>query len=268
MYNVKVNRYLSDIEVVVYKKPICKKEKEIETCIVEKDGFGYEVDKKELFLYEDRNKSLTEIFESSAFHSLMVSHNRTKQKIYNYARANKWEWFFTFTFSPDKVDRFDYDEVTVLMSDWLNYMFHHNKANQLRYLIVPEKHKSGAWHFHGVFSGLDYDTWKLIFSGKYHYGEPIYNVASFPYGFTTSTAIHSSQAVSHYICKYVTKDLLDSIKNKKRYWVTKNCSCGETELLFCTKEEIQMIIDSFGEPDYRKAVETPYNDIIYYQFDM
>lgn len=269
MYNVKITEYLFDKEVVFYQKPIHKYEKDLSTAVIEKDGMSYEIDKKDLFLYEDRKTK--EEKERNDFnnmlHSLIVSRNRTKQKIYNYARSNKWEWFFTFTFDPKKVDSMDYDEITVVMSDWLNYMLHYNKTKRLKYLIVPEKHKSGAWHFHGVFSGIDYDSWKLMFSGKYKNGEPIYNVDSFPYGFTTATAVHNTQAVSHYICKYITKDLFDSLKNKKRYWVSRSCLSGKTMTLFLTKEEFEILIDSFGDPDFQKSVATPYNDIIYMQFD-
>ena len=36
-----------------------------------------------------------------------VSIKRTKKKVYDYAKSNEWEWFVTFTFSPDKVNRYD-----------------------------------------------------------------------------------------------------------------------------------------------------------------
>lgn len=270
MYNVKVTEYLHDKEVVFYHKPIYKHEKDLSSAIIENNGTLYEIDKKDLFLYEDRNtkEEKERNAEKDMLHSLIVSRNRTKQKIYNYARSNKWEWFLTFTFNPQKVDSMDYDEVTVIMSDWLNYMFHYNKTDRLKYLIVPEKHKSGAWHFHGVFSGIDYQTWKLMFSGKYKDGEPIYNVQSFPYGFTTATAVNNTRAVAHYICKYITKDLFDSLRNKKRYWVSRSCSSGKTTTLFLTKDELYILIDSLGgDPDYQKSVATPYNDILYMQFN-
>lgn len=269
MYNVKITNYLHDMEVVIYEKPITTRERESKTCVIERGDFSYEIDREDLYLSEDRKKNLfASTAEENILHSLFVSHNRTKQKIYNYARSNKWEWFFTFTFNQTLVDSFDYDEVVVFMSDWLNYMYHHNKKSALKYLIVPEQHKSGAWHFHGIFSGLDYDLWKLTFSGKYVKNEPIYNVLSFGYGFTTATMVTNTKAVSHYICKYITKDIFDTIKNRKRYWVTKNCDCGKTETFLFTNEELEMLFASFGDADFQKSVSTPYNDMRYFQYNL
>ena len=75
-------------------------------------------------------------------HSAEVSLKRTKQKVYQYARSNYWDWFVTFTFSPDKVDRFSYDACVKLLSKWLNNV--RRDAPDVRYIIVPEQHKSGA----------------------------------------------------------------------------------------------------------------------------
>ena len=92
-----------------------------------------------------------------------VSIKRTKKKVYDYAKSNEWEWFVTFTFSPDKVNRYDYDECTKYLSKWFNNLKRSSPA--LSYLVVPEQHKDGAYHFHGLFSGMN--ERQIVWTGKY-----------------------------------------------------------------------------------------------------
>ena len=71
---------------------------------------------------QDRNpfdgKKVREVldFDVSFDASARTSLSRTKQKVYQYARSNSWDWFVTFTFSDKKVNRYDYDECTKVLS--------------------------------------------------------------------------------------------------------------------------------------------------------
>lgn len=269
MYNVRISEYLDSTEVALYEIPIHGREKEKDGLIIERNDREIEIYSYLAFDSLPRHKNDP---EENMIHSFFVSFNRTKNKIYNYARANRWEWFFTFTFNPQLVDSFNYDEVVEYMSGFLRYMSDLSRKNNnwnrsLQYLIVPEKHKSGRYHLHGVFSNLDMTVWKIKYSGHSTKGGlPIFNVACFPYGFTTATQVQSSTRVSHYIAKYITKDMFDSIKNRKRYWVTRNVSDGIHMTYMMSKSEIQILLDSLGEIENIKSVETPYNVIKYIQF--
>lgn len=265
MYNVKVSEYLNSVEVVSYSVPIHGREKESDGIIIERNDEQLEIYR---YLAFDLEKPKTdEEKEKDVIHSFYVSFNRTKNKIYNYARDNVWEWFLTFTFNPDYVDSFNYEEVVDFMSVFLNHMMHVNKGQRLKYLIVPERHISGRYHLHGVFSNLDMTVWKMKFSGHTTKGGlPIFNVGCFPFGFTTATSVQSTIRVSHYIAKYITKDMFDSIKNKKRYWVTRNASCGIHKTLFLSDSELELLLNSFGECQNVKSVATPYNNLKYFQF--
>lgn len=262
MYNVKVSEYLESTEVVYYSHAITGHEKESDTFLVERDG-----ELNEIYSYMAFGiKPPKEKQEENPLHSFYVSYNRTKNKIYNYARDNVWEWFLTFTFDPKKVDSYNYDEVVECMSEYFRFI-RRNKNTDIKYLVVPEKHKSGRYHLHGVFSNIDMSLWKFKFSGHTTKGGlPIYNINGFPYGFTTATQVQSTIRVSHYISKYITKDMFDSIKNKKRYWCTKNLNSGTHTTLLLSLSELEMLLNSFGEVQNLKTVETPYNNIRYYQF--
>ena len=160
-----------------------------------------------------------------------VSIKRTKKKVYNYAKSNEWEWFVTFTFSPDKVNRYDYDECTKYLSKWFNNLKRSSPA--LSYLVVPEQHKDGAYHFHGLFSGMN--EHQIVWTGKYvikrvrglrskfvRTKEKIYKIGSYKLGWMTATRVREMEKVTSYITKYITKDMLNGLHGRKRYWCSRN----------------------------------------------
>lgn len=147
-----------------------------------------------------------------------VSINRTINTVYDLARSNVWEYFVTLTFNPEKIDSFDYSVVTKKLSNWL-IVLRRNNPN-ISYLGVPEKHKSGRYHFHFLFSNVNFN---LIDSGKLtDKGISIYNVGNYKWGFSTAVKIYDTVGISKYICKYITKDLCFETKGKKRYWRSRN----------------------------------------------
>ena len=76
--------------------------------------------------------------------------------IYKLACNNKpWDYFVTFTFNSDKVDRYNFSEVSKKLSKWIDNIKQKYGCKDMGYIIVPEKHKDGAWHFHGLFKNCD-----------------------------------------------------------------------------------------------------------------
>lgn len=160
-----------------------------------------------------------------------VSIKRTRKKVYDYAKSNEWQWFVTFTFSPDKVNRYDYDECTKYLSKWFNNLKRSSPA--LSYLVVPEQHKDGAYHFHGLFSGIN--ERQIVWTGKYvvkrvrglrskfvRTKEKIYKIGSYKLGWMTATKVREMEKVTSYITKYITKDMLNGLHGRKRYWCSRN----------------------------------------------
>lgn len=149
------------------------------------------------------------------------SMNRTINNLYYISRSNVWDYFLTFTLDPNKIDRFDYAACSRVVRKSFNNL-KQRKAFNLRYLVVPEQHKNGAWHFHGLLGnteGLDF-----VFSGGLDKdNKPIYNLMDYKLGFTTATEVVDSAKVSNYICKYITKSLCSQTKGLQRYYVSKNC---------------------------------------------
>lgn len=137
---------------------------------------------------------------------------RAKRAIADYIRCNPdMNWFITLTFDPATLDRMDYDVIISKMNTWLGNRV---RRHGLKYLIIPEFHKDGAVHFHGVtnnkldtvFSGLYWRNNKVVPSRP---GKKIYNIYDFDYGFNTVLKItgkNSVDVVANYIGKYITKD--------------------------------------------------------------
>lgn len=124
---------------------------------------------------------------------------RAKDKIFDisYANLNLWTHMVTFTLDKEKIDRYDVHEIKRKIKTWLN---NQTKRKQCNYLIIPERHKDGAIHFHGLLSG----DFTFLDSGKKDkQGRVVYNLTDFPYGFTTAVKLDENTEL--YVCKYITK---------------------------------------------------------------
>lgn len=151
----------------------------------------------------------------SSYKSLYIS----KLKMIDYAIENMpWDYFVTLTFDKKQVDRFDYVSVRKLFTKWIDNIKHQNK--NLKYIFVPELHKNGAVHIHGMIGNCP--NLKLVpainpHNGKHIFknGSQIFNISNFKYGFTTLSKIKNQEACSVYISKYMSKELIEySFKNK------------------------------------------------------
>lgn len=126
---------------------------------------------------------------------------RARQRVYDLAACNRFDLFVTLTLDRQKCDRYDYKAVVRKLGQWLD-----NRVRRagLRYLMVPEFHKDGAVHFHGLINS---EAVKLLDSGRrYKDGRVIYNLPEWSLGFTTAIPLAGDySAVCAYICKYITK---------------------------------------------------------------
>lgn len=149
---------------------------------------------------------------------------RAKDKIFEIAIANKWDYMITLTLDSEKIDRYSNGEVLKVIGKWLDNQV---QRKELKYLVVPELHKDGAIHFHGLVSGKlkmnESGTYKIPKEKKlvkvntltrrgFKKDSPgvkiVYNVGDFPYGFSTAVKLDSqTERVAVYMTKYITKDL-------------------------------------------------------------
>ena len=229
-YNMKHVKYLNHEEYRLFKIPFQTGNKRTSAHVEYEEIGGVEYNKG---TKKERTKESKE-------HSEQSSLSRTKQKIYNYAFSNDWSngLFFTITFDPKQVDSFDYDKCYKRLHQFLKNIKDQNP--DFKYIFVPEFHKSGRIHFHGI--GTNCDKLKLEDSGIKKNGKKIYNVNSktFRYGFTTVSKIENTQKVSSYITKYITKEMITATKGKHRYLCSRNLDTAEVENIMIDDKELFM----------------------------
>lgn len=177
--------------------------------------------------------------------NLLSNMRRAKQKLYEYARCVKWEYFVTWTFQKEKVNRYDYNECSKLLRQWLNNQKKLN-APDLFYLVVPEKHRDGAWHFHGLMSNIGSIRLEDL-RKKDTQGHKIYRLRGFKYGKKTEISrVEDTHKISNYVTKYITKDLCIELLGRQKYFVSQNLPKPKEEFLLLSYEEQNQYIKENG----------------------
>lgn len=183
--------------------------------------------------------------------------SRTKRTVTDLILCNQFEYFCTFTFDPKKVDRYDYSSCQKKLRKFFNH-FKERYAPDFKYLIIPEFHKDGAIHFHGVCSGFpDGELYIPQFIYK-RVGEQLISVKNHrlymawdryqkSFGFFNCSSIRNYNACAFYITKYITKDLFNAGKGKRLIM----CSLGlNRPQLVYDEDDIPVIFRPEYENDY------------------
>ncbi len=258
MYNVRIIEYPSGFQCRVYRSPVldgAAPHGRDEDCISLLEDYGY-------LFQEDEEEVPEEIMKSRKERSMYVSVSRTVNKVYYLARSNAWDWFVTLTFDPDRVDSFSYRACTDALKNWIDAS--RRLCPDMKYLLVPEMHKSGRFHFHGLFA--DCEGLGFVDSGKKQDGQTVYNVGRYRLGFSTATRVRDNERVTKYITKYISKDLCAASPHKKRYWASRNLSRAPVK-------DYEMEGSAYGKfyqsvlPFVRHVSETesPYNEVKYFE---
>jgi len=153
--------------------------------------------------------------------SIHRSVRRTKSVIKDYILNNDFDLFVTFTFNPEKVNRYDFSHCSAKMQSWLGRIRSYSNSinGDFRYIIVPEYHKDGAIHFHALLG--DYP--KLLKKTKViKNNKLVYNLTSYRYGWTSAQKIDQlGHEIYGYLTKYITKEMI-LLFGRKRYWASRN----------------------------------------------
>lgn len=168
--------------------------------------------------YEDFSEDKKKKSPCDALDSRAI--RRAKKNIKDYILCNNFEYFITLTLDKRNVSRDNYKEIIIKMNTWLD---NNVRRKGLQYLIVPEFHKNGSIHFHGLIneslemldSGtvsvkglkkpIKISTYKRYYPGKEY--QTVYNIPGWKYGFSTAIQLYGDKrAVANYIGKYLEKD--------------------------------------------------------------
>lgn len=150
------------------------------------------------------------------------SMRRARANLRRLALANDFQYFVTLTLDQEKVDRYDGAAIVKRLNQWCDNMV---RRHGLRYVLVPERHKDGAFHFHGFFAGEGLkvvDSGTITMSGWKHPRRPaseaqraewlaqggrvVYNLPQWKLGFTTALELYGEYGSAvGYVCKYIGK---------------------------------------------------------------
>lgn len=266
IYNVKVIHYANYDEVHIYDKNIIARD----DVRVSKNGEIVKVKKcknKEFNPFTGEYEYMRDFSDKTLQFNAYKSRRRACNTIMKYARNNNdWEYFVTFTLDKEKINRYDFIEISSKISDWLSNM-RKRYCPDMKYILVPEKHDDGAWHFHGLMSHVD--GLKFEDSGlKDKKGRIIYNIYKYKYGFTTATKVDDIDCSISYLLKYVTKDLFsESVEDirligKKKFWVSRNLNLPKEDNYCCEYvAALKRVLDMNKQYSYDKS--STYLDVSY-----
>lgn len=141
---------------------------------------------------------------------LANNYSRARSMILQYALCNPWDYFFTGTLDKEKYNRYRLDRYASQLMQWIRDK---RKAYDAKFqvLLIPEPHKDGAWHMHGLIYGLPDQVLR-----PFRPPEPQYLIRggflNWPdyqrkFGFCSLAPIQNPVATAYYITKYVSKDL-------------------------------------------------------------
>lgn len=154
-----------------------------------------------------RPDNAEEIEEKGRFLSSII---RARSRVRELAMCQHWEYFVTLTLDETKQDRFDIADYIKKLGYWIQ---NYNKkfGTKLQYLIIPEQHKDGAWHAHGLLRGVAPDS---LCKNEHGYLDLPYYRNRF--GYISLGRVKSHERCASYITKYISKDVKSTSEHMKK----------------------------------------------------
>lgn len=131
--------------------------------------------------------------------------SRTKRNIREIALCNDFSYFATLTVNSNKhCNRFSLQEC----QDKLKYIIKERirrKNKNFKYIFITEKHKDGAYHFHGLVKDLE-----LYTNTNGYLSSKVFDEI----GYNSFSPIKDYNKCCNYITKYITKDCIRNENNQ------------------------------------------------------
>jgi hypothetical protein len=151
--------------------------------------------------------------EQCATSDLERGASRSKSSMLSRALASEWQWFGTLTVDGSKLPA----GISRRSSEVVPHVYRvfeslRRSCPDFRYLVVPEQHKDGAFHFHCLLAGVP-DSWTApALRGREQVrvnGRAVFHFLPFQHsiGFTTLSRVGSSLRAGRYMGKYISKGM-------------------------------------------------------------
>lgn len=186
--------------------------------------------------------------------SLSVSRQRAASKVRDIALCNRFTHFLTWTLDPKLIDRYDSAEVSRRLQTFLRNT---SQRKGFTYVCVPERHKDGAIHIHGLCTLGDVRIEPAVnphtdipLSTKR--GQQVYNMLDWKLGYSTCIPIDDNyEKAVNYVVKYLSK--ADEKIFGKWYYSTRKLS----------KTPLIALIDGLDYYDFRENNPSIYEVSLY-----
>lgn len=236
----------------------------VHKCNVRIPGYEYysdfELEKRRLMRLDKKLNQKSD--DNTAHERFANSIVRSRSNIVQLGANNPWEYFVTFTFRREfaEVDAYDLDAVKKkLLKFFADYSQRSGAGHGFKYLLIPEKHDDGAWHFHGLLMGinpkdlvvnengyLDFIPYRKRF-GFVSFGRNKNDNDKALGDNLTAGRIRDLRKTASYITKYITKDMFGSdgrTSNEHLYFASKGLKKDETLAIGESLYEIDAFVDA------------------------
>ena len=149
--------------------------------------------------------------------------SRARSKVFEYALCNDFKYFVTLTLDKNKYNRYDLKKFIKDLGKLIQNHFNRKKI-EFKYILIPEMHKDGAWHLHGLFTEIPQQYLSINKNGYLDF-----KLYSDRFGYCSLGEIKDKVKCATYITKYITKEMGDNIeKNHKSYYCSRGLKTAET----------------------------------------
>lgn len=149
---------------------------------------------------------------------------RSRNKIIEYGLCNDFDYFCTFTLDKKKYDRHNLPEFISHLGIFIQNL-NARTAADIKYVLIPERHKDGAWHLHGFMMGIPKKMLQLfdakdkrklppfilkgLKNGRQLYDFPAYREK---FGYCCLEPVKNKIASTMYMCKYMSKEISSNVR--------------------------------------------------------
>ncbi len=177
---------------------------------------------------------------------------RARSTIYELAYCNPWDWFFTGTLSPDKLDRSDLDAYRRKFAKMVRD-YNHKHGTSIKYLLVPELHADRTnWHVHGFLQGLPAaclhrfeigDKMSSYIASKVYAGKPVYSWRTYErsFGWCDLEPVASHDGACKYVTKYISKALDRSVSERGKHLFYASQGLARRRRVHCARISSEML---------------------------
>ena len=166
------------------------------------------------------------------------AYSRARSMIRQYGLCNPWDYFVTLTLDKNKYNRHDLGRFKKDLSQFIRDMrkkYGENGGKRLSFLLVPENHKDGAWHMHGLIYGLPDGAVSPFVRGVHPDKLVNGGFLDWPdyakkFGFVSLGKIRDQLSTVLYTTKYINKDIeaLAELRGEHLYMASRPLNTAET----------------------------------------